>query len=317
MELNERKIHLIDAFKKDNFSVDIDNDIELVNDKIGIRAVHKTATIGKSKIPKKAYYLEGTPKEMGLLMGKLAESDIIRMCTEYTENFIPALIEYSIRKEYKILKKAMEITKLGKAIEVIIYLLSLTIFKVVPDQLKDELKGIEEACHSIKVNWISLWVLNVGIDAVYAFLYTFGTNRYNETPVALTDHQKSFLKEEYDIELDYMDEVISYFEKIFNLKIKGSLFNFPVFCNGFAYHETNSVTGEKCHYMGRDFMFPTCDVFQDTATLIIRKPDSDTDPGSQNFPNVSVAAPGLVGSITGLNTYGLGTGVNVSAGTNS
>jgi hypothetical protein len=73
-------------------------------------------------------------------------------------------------------------------------------------------------------------------------------------------------------------------------------------CNGF------SIAGKAVenggHFMGRDFMFPTAGVFQDTACHIVRIP-------STGLPTVSVAAPGMVGSVTALNANGVGGGVDI------
>ncbi len=75
----------------------------------------------------------------------------------------------------------------------------------------------------------------------------------------------------------------------------------PYMCN--AVFLGAAATGGK-HLFGRDFMFSTADVFQDTATLIVYRPDTGR-------PLVSQTAPGFVGSIIALNDAGVAMGVNM------
>jgi hypothetical protein len=51
-------------------------------------------------------------------------------------------------------------------------------------------------------------------------------------------------------------------------------------------------------YHGRDFMFATGDVYQDTACMVVRLPD-------RGLPFVSTAAPGFIGLSVGMNIEGL------------
>jgi hypothetical protein len=84
------------------------------------------------------------------------------------------------------------------------------------------------------------------------------------------------------------------------------LLHMPVGCNAF------SLSGEAAggrHFFGRDFMFPTADVFQDTACLMLRVPDAS--PGSPWHAFVSQGAPGLVGSMAAMNEEGLAIGVDM------
>ena len=265
--LDDRYKQLIAAFASDNFSVDPSTDVIVYNGFIGIRATHKTAVIGTTGKKKKAYYVEGDPHTMGYLMGKLAEPEIERMCTDFNDDIIFDFIHWQIQD-----KALREI--LGEIIEDIVNLISQGIYQDVPNQFIEELEGLLSGCKEVNpktpVNRKSLWALNVGIDAILSHIYT-----------GILPHGKK-----YPIEL------------------KAEHFKIPFMCNGFAAKGTDPYTQQPYHFMGRDFMFPTADVYQDTAAMIIRKPTNGN-------PTISVAAPGMIGTIAGINSSGVGVGVDM------
>ena len=80
----------------------------------------------------------------------------------------------------------------------------------------------------------------------------------------------------------------------------------PIGCNAFSL--SGDAAGGR-HFFGRDFMFPTADVFQDTACLMILAPDDPA--GRPGPPLVSQGAPGLVGSMAAMNDAGLAVGVDM------
>jgi len=84
------------------------------------------------------------------------------------------------------------------------------------------------------------------------------------------------------------------------------LLSVPYLCN--ATFLGAAVTGGR-HFFGRDFMFSTADVYQDTATLIVYRPDDRA--GVARRPFVSQTAPGFVGSMVALNDKGVAMGVNM------
>ncbi len=86
-------------------------------------------------------------------------------------------------------------------------------------------------------------------------------------------------------------------------RISPRLLRTPLGCNAFAL--TGKAAGGKV-FFGRDFMFPTADVFQDVACIVICHPDAA---GSHAF--ASQAAPGFVGSMAAMNAAGLAMGVNM------
>ncbi len=83
----------------------------------------------------------------------------------------------------------------------------------------------------------------------------------------------------------------------------------PIACNAFSL--SGSAAGGN-HWFGRDFQFPTGDVFQDTACLIVHNPDPRTGRSRSAF--VSQTAPGIIGSMTAMNADGVAVGVDMAAG---
>jgi hypothetical protein len=80
----------------------------------------------------------------------------------------------------------------------------------------------------------------------------------------------------------------------------------PIGCNAF------SISGDAAggrHFFGRDFMFPTADVFQDAACLMLQVPEGSPENPGRMF--VSQGAPGLVGTVAAMNEAGLAVGVNM------
>lgn len=265
-EINARTDAIVDAFAKDGFVVNKDSDVFAYNGKIGMVATHTSATIGSTAARKKVYYVEGAPHDMGYLMGMMAEPTISMMCTDFSKKALTDFINVQLPEE---------LTKvLGTILDDIADLLAKPIYNAVPDQYKQELEGILDGCNKVnadtEVSRDALWVLNVGFDALLSFVYTF------ELP----------------------------FKRSFIIDLKPEHFRIPLMCNGFSVFGTNPDKG-PFHYMGRDFMFPTGGVFQDTATMIIYNP-------TDGLPFVSVSAPGIIGSMTAMNINGVGVGVDMA-----
>ena len=81
----------------------------------------------------------------------------------------------------------------------------------------------------------------------------------------------------------------------------------PVGCNGFAIFKDAAQGG---HYFGRDFMFPTAGVLENTACMIVRRPDKAGD--GERLPLAGVTAPGILGYFAGLNLNGVGAGIDIA-----
>lgn len=81
-------------------------------------------------------------------------------------------------------------------------------------------------------------------------------------------------------------------------------------CNAF------SVLGKAAgggHYFGRDFMFATGGVLQNNLAHFICLPQSA---GESLYPYVSVAAPGIIGSVSAMNLSGVAAGLDMSPAAN-
>lgn len=157
----------------------------------------------------------------------------------------------------------------------LIYELSKKAYAALPQELRDEIQGLYDGCKSVnpgtKVNMEHLIVLNTGVDVLCSMVYT-GNFSFRGMR-------------------DLMPE---------DLKI-------PLMCNAFSISGRSAGNG---HYFGRDFMFPTADVFQDTAAMIIYNPSVEN--GRKAIPFVGVTAPGMVGSISAMNIYKTAAGVDMS-----
>jgi len=148
---------------------------------------------------------------------------------------------------------------------------------VVPQRLLDEMQGLVDGCRAAdrqtKVSFDKVFALNVGVDFLLSIVYNV-EGLWKKIPGIQPQHV-----------------------------------NAPIFCNAFAVF--GNATANGAHYFGRDFMFPTANVFQDTACMVIYNPDPD-DSGETCLPVVAVTAPGFVGSITIMNANGVGIGVDMA-----
>jgi len=282
---NEKLKHLTAAFKDDGYDVD---QVITHEGKIGIAARHRTACInGDKDRKKKAYYLEGSHRQMGYLLGRLAEYEISEMTTYFVNNVIWAFMGYHpgkiLNKDYSIKKKDKTIWHvireyLGNEIAEFISKCSQQTTPDVPREYIDEMEGVLEGCREAntdtRVNKDDLWVLNFGIDWLIAHVYT----RFKDVKIIKKRTKKKFLK-------------------------KSKL---TISCNGFSVFKDAAGGG---HYFGRDFMFPTAGVFEDTACMIIYNPDHTE--GKQYLPLVSITAPGILGCISGMNMNGVAVGIDM------
>lgn len=236
---------------------------------IGVAAISRTSTTHDDGQYKRVYYVEGDNYQMGWLLGAMAEPDVAKMTGPFAHNII-----FDFIHAYALEKANGELaTKLKDLIVDIVFQLSQDMKADIPEEYVEELQGVLDGCTAVNpkttVIWEDLWALNFGIDCLLAHVYHGGLFRDAHIPA-------------------------------FVLKV-------PYFCN--ALFLGSSLTEGGHHYFGRDFMFSTADVFQDTATLIIYRPDDRN--GQPRRPFVSQTAPGFVGSIIAMNDQGVAMGVNM------
>ena len=176
--------------------------------------------------------------------------------------------------------KSLEKIKLvQEALIRIIYKLSKKAYQSLQPEIQDEIQGLYDGCQSrssnSRVDMEHLIALNIGIDTICSMLY----------PGILLKREMSDIQPED--------------------------FHVPLMCNAFTV--SGKSAGGGC-YFARDFMFPTADVFQDTAAMILYRPENAG--GKTEIPFVSISAPGIIGSISAMNLEGVALGVNMSPGAN-
>jgi hypothetical protein len=137
------------------------------------------------------------------------------------------------------------------------------------EELEGVLKGCTEANPNTEVTYAGLWALNFGVDCALAHLYS--GKLFSETE-----------------------------------GVDPRNFRTPIACNGYAL--SGEAAGGKV-YFGRDFMFPTADIFQLTACMVIQNPEPGPDGPRRAF--VSQTAPGFIGSMTAMNAEGVAAGVDM------
>ncbi len=164
---------------------------------------------------------------------------------------------------------------LGEIIAGIVYELSKVMHPDLPREFKLEMEGIIDGCQEVNpkspVTMERLQVLNYGVDILLSLVYTG----------------------------DFLLKRIP--------DMKPQELRIPVFCNAFCIF---GKAADRNFFFGRDFMFHTAGVFQDTACMIIYNYKQEDNKTIQ--PIVSMTAPGMVGSVTGLNSSGVGIGVDMA-----
>lgn len=259
----------------DNDGFNVTNSVEFQG-KLGITAEHKTAT---------TYNPDGNPvpkrayyvEGNNYRMGYLLGMMAEPEVSRMTNEFAEKVVFSFIGAD------KLADTKLGKllgeAIVLIMEKATTSMEKDIPREYKDEMDGIYRGCKSINpstmVDTDKLRVLNVGIDCILAHIYTG----------------------KVDIE---------------GIQVPPFFLKVPHMCH--AYSISGDVVENNGHFFGRNFMFPTADVYQDTACLIIYNPDNPSDTGQTVLPIVSQTAPGMVGSPAAMNANGAAIGVDMLPG---
>lgn len=266
----KRLVRLTEAFDSDGYDV---TRVITCNDRTGITAENRTVRNYDTGLPKKVYYLEGSPYEAGYLMGCLAEPEISRMM-DYTDRVVFSFIGSKVLEKIKLVQEALVR---------LIYEMSKTTWQQLPKVLTDEITGILDGCRrsnpKTRVDLEHLIVLNTGIDIICSMVYS-----------------GNFLKRD-----------------LFGIEPED--FRIPLMCNAFTVSGKSAGGG---FLFGRDFSFPSSDVFQDTAAPVIYNPaGAEADGGwGRAVPFVNISAPGMVGSIAAMNMEGVAFGVNMSPGAN-
>ncbi len=227
------------------------------------------------------------------------------------EEEIAGMMDYTDRVVFSFIgSKVLEKIKIiQSSLTSIIYEISKKTWDRMPEMFREEVRGLYDGCKSrnpkTRVNTERLIVLNTGIDIICSMVYSGNFFRTGTEDLEPED------------------------------------FDIPMMCNAFTV--CGKSAGGGC-YFGRDFTFPSSDVFQDTAALIVYSPiipgQNDTGGTSDGegsgldgvtedmssaehvlkgcgaIPFVNISAPGIIGSIAAMNLQGVAFGVNMSPGAN-
>ena len=281
------------AFEADGFQVER---TERYN---GARGMLARSTSDSSKI---ALYIEGAPYERGYLLGYLAHDKVERMTTKFVDNIIPTFVAPRCFNPLRFRRLKLRLMNILRD------RCMRTYYKHpddIPRYLKDEMVGIVAGCKAqnpdTPVTYRELFLLNTGFDFLLSYVYT-GAHLFD-----WIEDLKGFLGRQKG--RSRLARRVASAIKV--PRIASRDFRIPLACNAFSL--ASSLTQGAKYYLGRDFMFPTAGVFQDTCCLLITCPENGD--GSA-LPVASVTAPGIVGSMAALNSEGVALGVDMVPGQN-
>ena len=162
-KIDARVCGLFKAFGEDGYDI---KKVKTYNQRIGIMAEHRSAVNYETKKRKRVYYVEGNPYEMGYLLGLMAEEEIHRMTTDFTNKIIPAFINS---------QKSRRPEGIRGIVASLVYELSQAMGAEIPSELRYEMKGIVAGCKhanpKTQVSEKELIALNVGFDVLLALVY--------------------------------------------------------------------------------------------------------------------------------------------------
>jgi hypothetical protein len=220
------------AFEKDGFRV---SDCAWVGDdepRLGILAKHREAK-NRDVERKSAYYVEGSPWQMGFLMGKLAEGKIQKMSEDYIENFIRSMIPWAKRRK----TSEDDWPLYDWLVERVNDLVPADVPRVaelVPriEEIRGMVAGCLAANARTEVTEKRLWALNAGLDYLFSLLNEFRILRL-----------------------------------LFGKKAEA--LRAPSACNALAVLNDAAEDGAL---FARHFMFPSFGIYQDAACMTIYNP---------------------------------------------
>ncbi len=163
-DIRRRVARLQDALNRDGYRA---GRIVIRNGRIGIQAEHRMAANYDTGARKRIYYLEGTPYQMGYMLGLLAEPETAAMAIHFTEDIVFEFFGGEGVQQSTVLKKALVL---------LIYRLSRKAYGELPGEIRCEIQGLLKGCResnpNTKVRLKHLIVLNIGIDVLCSLAYT-------------------------------------------------------------------------------------------------------------------------------------------------
>jgi len=305
----KRLIQLTQAFEEDGFEV-----VRAIryNDRVGITAQIPTVRNYDTGEPKKAYYVEGSPYEMGYLMGNMAEKEISRMM-DYTDRVVFSFIGSKVLEKMKLIQSVLI---------KIIYELSKKTWKQLPPVITEEIRGIYDGCRSrnprTRVNMERLIVLNTGIDILCSMIYTgkFFKRIWDEI-------------EPEDFDIPMMCNAFTacgksagggcYFGRDFTFPSAGVFQDTAamiIYCPDDCKTEECKAADNSGPARNPAALVDGISIRTAAAEDDIRKLTEKALSGRRAIPFINVSAPGMVGSIAAMNLKGTAFGVNMSPGAN-
>ena len=279
----QRRARIEKAFRHDGFVVTLSAEKDGC---LGVAAEHVSARIGGSSRAKRAFYLEGDNYQMGFLLGCLAPREIFRMTHEFLQKVVFAFFDtHEVRAQGLSADLRNLITRIAMGV-------THAALPDIPAEYREELQGIVDGCASSAGR-------SGRASAPSGAAAGSGTSSTGTT-VTLDDLMT--LNFGIDAILAHVYSGALFARRGF----KPGMLKTPIGCN--AFFIGGAAAGGAC-FFGRDFMFPTANIFQETACLIVQRPVARR--GERRLPFVSQTAPGIIGSITGMNSAGVAMGVNM------
>lgn len=238
---------------------------------------------GTSEDDKRCIVLQGSAYDMGYEFGALRPEATYVMSTEYLVNMVEELTGLEADDNealFNLIFKAAHTLCIG----------AIENEKAIPRYLIDEMKGMADGAKSqgYDVSFDNILLVNESIDALYSMIITGNIPDISKEDFEMINSDSSGKLQQIGTKVMFRNA---------NLPAVG--------CNAFVVSGEATIDGKVYH--GRDFMFPTGGYFHKEAMMGIYLPDD-------GLPFVTVAAPGFVGIMTGLNAEGLSMGMDVSFG---
>ncbi|MDH4262770.1 MAG: C45 family peptidase [Spirochaetia bacterium] len=267
-----------EAFKIDGFNV---IDSCKINAHTGYAAESISAVNHLNGKKKRAYYIEGSPDEMGYQMGFLGHAEIKQMVKEFPRETISGFLDPAMSP---VLKDII--------IDFLLFFIRESIYTFIDDipfEYVQEAHGMVRGLHkadptAVGIQFEDIWILNVGIDVLMANLSS--PPKFLQAIADSPEVKKQ-----------------KYKPKIEDFKI-------PHFCNAYSAFGS-AVEKPDTHFFGRDWMFNGGNTLENCAALIITKPTGGRK------PLVYAGAPGFIGAALAMNMDGVAMGVDLVSAANA
>jgi len=246
-------------------------------------------------VPKRVYYVRGTPREMGYLMGSVAWGGVEDMCTTWVEHLPPQFVSESLdvtmMAQPALFQSAYQLVL--RTITDVLVEGAVSSFNEavragdIPTRFVEEMKGLHDGVRSVRtvsnVTWERVIAANYGMDylmreVLSGRLLERIQGVWERLPTEVTRLVPKFLSKYLVI---------------------------PDMCNAAMAWGPATRSGHDV-FMMRDFQFHNARVFHRRCTMIVRIPL-----GHGCKPHLAVAMPGMVGHVTSVNASGVATGMNL------